>query len=60
MSVYTDSVALHRKHRGKIQITSDFPLETKEDLSLAYSPGVAQPCLDIAENPDLAYDLTWK
>lgn len=60
MSVYTDSVALHAKHKWKIQITSDFPLETKDDLSLAYSPGVAQPCLEIQKDPSLAYDLTWK
>lgn len=60
MSVYTDSTALHRKHQWKIQICSDFPLETKEDLSLAYSPGVAQPCLDIAADPEQAYELTWK
>lgn len=60
MSVYTESTELHRKHQWKIQITSEFPLETKEDLSLAYSPWVAQPCLDIAADPDQAYELTWK
>ncbi len=36
------------------------PLETRDDLSTYYSPGVAQPCLEIAENPEKAYDYTWK
>lgn len=60
MSVYTQSSELHRKHQWKIQITSEFPLKTKEDLSLAYSPWVAQPCLDIADDSNQAYDLTRK
>ncbi|MEX2291708.1 MAG: NADP-dependent malic enzyme [Mycobacteriales bacterium] len=50
--------ALHRG--GKVQIVSSVPLETREDLSLAYTPGVAKICTAIAEQPDLAYDYTWK
>jgi malate dehydrogenase (oxaloacetate-decarboxylating)(NADP+) len=45
---------------GKLEISPTKPLTTQRDLSLAYSPGVAFPCLNIEENPDLAYDLTNK
>ena len=50
--------ALHRG--GKIEVGLTVPLETREDLSLAYTPGVARICTAIAEQPDLAYDYTWK
>ncbi len=49
--------ALHRG--GKIEIGLTVPPETREDLSLAYPPGVARICTAIAENPDLVYDYTW-
>jgi len=45
---------------GKVEVVSSVPLETREDLSLAYTPGVARICSAIAEEPDLAYDYTWK
>jgi len=45
---------------GKVEVVSSVPLETREDLSLAYTPGVARVCSAIAEEPDLAYDYTWK
>ena len=45
---------------GKFAVTSKCPLETKEDLSLAYTPGVAEPCKEIAKNPELAYEYTSK
>jgi malate dehydrogenase (oxaloacetate-decarboxylating)(NADP+) len=45
---------------GKLEINATKPLTTQRDLSLAYSPGVAFPCLDIEKNPDLAYELTAK
>ena len=60
---YTDKEALdfHIKGKsGKIEISSSKPLTTKRDLSLAYSPGVAAPVKEIANNPDLAYDYTSK
>ncbi len=60
---YTDKEALdfHIKGKsGKIEIGSSKPLTTKRDLSLAYSPGVAAPVKEIANNPDLAYDYTSK
>tara|TARA_B100001248_G_scaffold46150_1_gene29409 strand:- start:5139 stop:7421 length:2283 start_codon:yes stop_codon:yes gene_type:complete len=60
---YSDKEALdfHIKGKsGKIEINSSKPLITKRDLSLAYSPGVAAPVKEIANNPDLAYDYTSK
>jgi len=54
------SVKMHMKWRGKLAVQSKAPLATKADLSTAYTPGVAQPCLDIQNNPALAYNYTWK
>ncbi len=48
----------HGDWRGKYEIKLRIPLETKEDLSLAYTPGVAAPCLEIARDPDKSYDYT--
>lgn len=54
-----EALAMHASGRpGKLQITPTKPLTTARDLSLAYSPGVAAPCLKIYENPDAAYDYT--
>jgi malate dehydrogenase (oxaloacetate-decarboxylating) len=50
--------ALHRG--GKIGVELTVPLETRDDLSLAYTPGVARICTAIEQQPDLAYDYTWK
>ena len=58
--VYKTSLALHKKHQGKIQITSVIPLKTKADLSLAYTPGVAEASREIAKDKSLSYDLTWR
>ena len=60
MNYYTRSLEEHKKHKWKVWITSRVPLETREDLSTYYSPWVAQPCLEIAEDPEKAYDYTWK
>lgn len=49
---------MHRKWKGKIEVTSRVKVETKDDLSVAYTPGVAQPCLEIKDNIDLSYELT--
>ncbi len=57
---FEQSLALHRKHRGKLQITSKVALASRDDLSLAYTPGVAGPCEAIARDPDSAYELTMK
>ncbi len=53
-------MAAHRLHAGKWAIKSEMPLATKDDLSIAYTPGVAAPCLAIADDPSLAYELTMK
>jgi malate dehydrogenase (oxaloacetate-decarboxylating) len=50
----------HKKYRGKIEIRSKMPLETTDDLSIAYTPGVAAPCNEIAADRDKAYDYTSK
>lgn len=51
---------LHRENRGKMEIQSKVALDNKEDLSLAYSPGVAEPCIEIHNNPNDVYDYTMK
>src|SRR5436190_17041827 len=54
-----DSLIMHRTGRpGKIEIIATKPLVTQRDLALAYSPGVAAPCMEIARDPDTAYDYT--
>jgi len=56
-----DSLLMHAQGRpGKIEICPTKPMTTQRDLSLAYSPGVAAPCLEIARDPSLAYDYTAK
>ena len=55
-----EALALHKKHQGKLAVTSKVSLETAEDLTLAYSPGVAAPCLAIHDNPQKIYDYTSK
>lgn len=58
--VYKKSVELHEQMKGKIEMVNKIPVDTTEKLSLVYSPGVAQPCLDIEKDPEKAYDLTIK
>lgn len=52
------SLELHRQWRGKIEVCATVPADTREALSLAYTPGVAQPCLEIQKDPALSYELT--
>lgn len=59
-SVDEQAIALHEKEGGKLHLSLAVPLENRTDLSLAYTPGVAAPCLDIARNPSRVYDLTVK
>lgn len=54
------SLELHQQHKGKISVTSKVSVNNKEDLSVAYTPGVAEPCLKIAENKADAYRYTAK
>jgi malate dehydrogenase (oxaloacetate-decarboxylating) len=59
-TIYDESLKLHEIHSGKIEIVSKVPVNNKEDLSLAYSPGVAQPCLEISKNKEEVYKYTSK
>ncbi|NMB33641.1 MAG: NAD-dependent malic enzyme [Clostridium sp.] len=52
------SLNLHEKLKGKVEVISRVPVKNKEDLSLAYTPGVANPCLEIQKNPSLSYVYT--
>ncbi|MEG1988883.1 MAG: malic enzyme-like NAD(P)-binding protein, partial [Oscillibacter sp.] len=58
MDYAKESLRLHREWKGKLEITPRAAVDSKEALSLAYTPGVAQPCLEIQKNVDLSYDLT--
>ena len=58
MDYAKESLKRHEAWGGKIEVVCKVPVETKEDLSLAYTPGVAQPCLEIQKNVDRSYDLT--
>ncbi|MXQ72537.1 NAD-dependent malic enzyme [Clostridiaceae bacterium DONG20-135] len=59
-SVYEESLALHKLHKGKLEIHSKVAVERMEDLALAYSPGVAQPCREIVDDEENAYVYTNK
>lgn len=58
MSIAEESLRLHERIRGKIEVVSTVPVRDKDDLSLAYTPGVAQPCLEIQKDVNRSYDLT--
>lgn len=60
MNVYERALEEHKKWRGKVEISSRATVKNAAELSLAYSPGVAEPCRRIAENPDAVWDYTWK
>ena len=58
MDYAKESLKRHKEWGGKIEVICKVPVENKEDLSLAYTPGVAQPCLEIQKDPALSYALT--
>lgn len=58
MNYAEESLKLHAQWKGKIEVVAKVPVETKDDLSLAYTPGVAQPCLEIQKDVNRSYDLT--
>jgi malate dehydrogenase (oxaloacetate-decarboxylating) len=60
MNYYEESLKLHEKHQGKIEIVSKVKVENRTDLSLAYTPGVAEPCKKIHENEENVYKYTSK
>ncbi len=60
MDIFQKSLEMHEQYGGKFEISAKVPLEDSYDLSLAYSPGVAAPCLEIEKNPSTVYDYTTK
>lgn len=60
MNTQEESLELHEKYKGKLDVKVKFPIETKRDLSLAYTPGVAEPCRYIAKNKEDVYKYTIK
>ena len=58
MNYAEESLKKHKEWQGKIEVICRAPLETRDDLSLAYTPGVAQPCLEIQKDVDKSYELT--
>jgi malate dehydrogenase (oxaloacetate-decarboxylating) len=60
MNVYERSLKLHEENQGKISVVSKVSVKNRDDLSLAYTPGVAEPCRKINENPDNVYKYTNK
>ena len=60
MDYYKESLKLHEENRGKMEMVSKAPLKTRDDLSIAYTPGVAQPCLEIRDNPENVWKYTPK
>ena len=60
MTTNEKALELHRQWQGKLETVSKTPVKTREDLSLAYTPGVAEPCKVIAQDKEAAYTYTWK
>ena len=58
MDYAKESLRLHKEWGGKIEVICKVPCKAKDDLSLAYTPGVAQPCLEIQKDIDKSYELT--
>ena len=58
MDYAKESLRLHKEWKGKLEVVTRVPVANKDDLSLAYTPGVAQPCLEIQKNIDASYELT--
>lgn len=59
-SIYEEALQAHKEWQGKIAVNSKAKVANKEELSLAYTPGVAEPCREIFKEPAKAYDYTWK
>jgi malate dehydrogenase (oxaloacetate-decarboxylating) len=60
MDFYAESLKAHKLHQGKLETNTRMKVENREDLSLAYSPGVAEPCREIAKDKSKVYDYTLK
>ena len=60
MDYYKESLRLHEQYQGKLAVVSKVPLNNKDDLSIAYTPGVAEPCREIHKDPETVYKYTAK
>lgn len=60
MSIQEESLRMHKENRGKLEVVGKVKLETKHDLSVAYTPGVAEPCIEISKDKNKVYDYTIK
>ncbi len=60
MDIMQKAKEMHKEAQGKMEIVAKVPVQDTYDLSLAYSPGVAQPCIEIENNPQAVYDYTIK
>ncbi len=58
MSIQEEAIKIHKEWQGKIEVISRAPVTNKYDLSVAYTPGVAEPCLEISKDVDLSYEYT--
>jgi malate dehydrogenase (oxaloacetate-decarboxylating) len=58
--IFQEALELHRKTKGKLKVESKLPVKTMSDLSLVYTPGVAEPCREIERNPESIYEVTSK
>ena len=58
MDIREEALKMRRKAHGLLEIRAKVPLATRTDLSIAYTPGVAEPCKDIKADPDLSFELT--
>jgi malate dehydrogenase (oxaloacetate-decarboxylating) len=58
--IYEEAVLLHRKFQGKLEVRSRIKIKNRKDLTLAYTPGVAEPCRIIAKDAGQSFDLTWR
>ena len=59
-AIFAKALLAHQQSKGKVAVTSKLPVESMEDLAIAYTPGVAEPCREIEKNPDAVYDVTSK
>jgi len=60
MSLRDQALHMHQEKQGKLEVKSKVEVQNAQDLSLAYSPGVAEPCKEIHEHPETVYDYTMK
>ena len=60
MDYAKEAMKKHKEWKGKIEVVAKAPVGTKEELAIAYTPGVAAPCLEISKDVDLSFQTVWK